>query len=65
MTENTFPPGWDQERVNKVIAHYDTQSDDQAVAEDESAIGDQPETIVSVPIDLVPAVRNLIGKQGS
>ena len=32
-----FPRGWDEERVRKVLTHYENQSDDQAVAEDEAA----------------------------
>jgi hypothetical protein len=34
---NRFPPGWDEERVQKVLARYETQTDDEAVAEDEVA----------------------------
>lgn len=32
-----FPPGWDEERVQAVIRHYDSQTEDEAVAEDEAA----------------------------
>ncbi|MEZ6071723.1 MAG: hypothetical protein R3C10_16020 [Pirellulales bacterium] len=62
MTENNYPPGWDAERVGKVLAHYERQTDDEAVAEDEAAFADHPETVMSVPVDLVPAVRELIAK---
>ena len=37
MSQNKFPPGWDEERVKTVLAHYEEQSDDEAVAEDEAA----------------------------
>jgi hypothetical protein len=30
-----FPEGWDKERVGKVVAHYEGQTEDEAVAEDE------------------------------
>lgn len=30
---NIFPPGWDEERVNKVLQYYESQSDDEALAE--------------------------------
>jgi len=63
MTSNPFPPGWNEERVRKVIDHYERQSDEQAVAEDEAAFTDHPETVISVPVDLIPAVRDLIGRQ--
>ena len=35
---NRFPPGWNEERVLDVIAHYDHQSEDEAVAEAEAAL---------------------------
>ena len=38
MAQNEFPPGWDEERVQKVLAHYETQSEDEAVAEDEATL---------------------------
>ena len=63
MTNDPFPPGWNEERVRKVLEHYERQTDEPAVAEDEAVFTDRPETVISVPVDLVPAVRELIGKQ--
>ena len=37
MKQSKFPPGWDAERVNSVLAHYESQSEEEAVAEDEAA----------------------------
>jgi hypothetical protein len=34
---NRFPPGWNDARVQRVLDHYETQSDMEAVAEDEAA----------------------------
>lgn len=62
MKQNKFPPGWDEERVRRVLAHYDQQTEAEAVAEDEAAFEDSTQAIVEVPKDLVPAVRNLIAK---
>jgi len=62
MTENSFPPGWDKERVQRVLAHYEQQTTEEAVAEDEAAFAEQDETVMKVPHDLVPAVRELIAK---
>jgi hypothetical protein len=61
MTENNFPEGWDQSRVRKVLAHYDEQPDDEAVAEDEAGVAPS-ETVMSIPHDLVTQVRELIAK---
>lgn len=65
MKQSKFPPGWNEERVKKVLAHYESQSEDQAVAEDEAAYEAPGQTIMEVPTDLVPAVRELIAKRKS
>ena len=41
-----FPPDWDEERVRRVLEHYESQDEDEAVAEDEAAVKDlaQPES---------------------
>jgi hypothetical protein len=45
MTQKTFPPGWDEARVQKVLAHYESQSEEEAVAEDEAAAEDPAATV--------------------
>ena len=65
MKQSKFPPGWDEERVKRVLAHYEGQSEEEAVAEDEAAYEAQDQTIMEVPTDLVPAVRDLIAKRKS
>ena len=62
MTRSEFPDGWDEERVRKVLAHYEEQSEDEAVAEDEAAYEDRTHSLVEVPVELVPAVRRLLAK---
>jgi hypothetical protein len=58
--KNEFPPGWDEERVRKVIEYYDNQSDDEAIAEAEAALEAQGQTWMMVPTELVPIIRELI-----
>ena len=55
-----FPPGWDVERVRRVLHHYDSLSEDEAVAEDEAAFDDPAHTVMAVPKELASAVRELI-----
>lgn len=62
MRKNRFPAGWDEARVKKVLEHYDEQGEEEAVAEDEAAFEESKETVMKVPQELVPAVRDLIGK---
>ena len=63
MKQATFPPGWDEERVRRVLEHYEAQSDEEAVAEDEAAYDSTTHTAMEVPVELVPAVRELIAKR--
>ena len=63
MSESRFPPGWDEDRVQKVLDHYEQQSDHEAVAEDEAAWESTKQTSMKVPVDLVQAVRDLIAKR--
>ncbi len=64
MKQSKFPPGWDGARVQRVLAHYERQSEDEAVAEDEAAAEDSTQTLMEVPRELVPAIRQLIAKRG-
>jgi hypothetical protein len=41
--QNKFPPGWDEARVHRVLAHYEQQTEAEAVAEDEAAFENQQE----------------------
>ena len=60
MTQRNFPPGWDENRVREVLAHYEAQTEDEAVGEDEAAFEDQSQTFMEIPNALVPKVRELI-----
>ena len=62
MKQDRFPPGWDEERVRKVLAHYEEQTEDEAVAEDEAAMEESTEAVMEVPHELVPTIRELIAK---
>jgi hypothetical protein len=48
--------------VKKVLAHYESQSEEEAVAEDEAAFDVPGQTVMEVPTELVPVVRELIAK---
>lgn len=63
MISNNFPPGWNEERVRDVLAHYEAQSPEEAVAEDEAAYETTTHTLMGIPVNLVPKVRELIAGQ--
>jgi hypothetical protein len=60
MKQSKFPPGWDEQRMRPVLEHYESQTDEEAVAEDEAALATA--TVMNVPAELVPTVRELIAK---
>ncbi|HEX9765598.1 MAG TPA: hypothetical protein VGA36_02470 [Nitriliruptorales bacterium] len=48
---NTFPDGWDEARVRRLIEHDEQQTDEHAVAEDEAAFEDSEQTFIEIPRD--------------
>ena len=42
MKKGEFPPGWSEVRVQRVLAHYEKQTEVEAVAEDETAYRPDP-----------------------
>jgi hypothetical protein len=63
MKQDRFPKGWNERRVKRVLDHYENQTDDEAVAEDEAAWVDATQTFIEVPNELVPTVRELLAKK--
>jgi hypothetical protein len=64
MSEIRFPDGWDEEKVRRVLSYYEEQTEDEALLEDEAGM-ESSETVMNVPHDLVPKVRELIAKRHS
>ncbi len=62
MTSEKYPSGWNEARVRRVLEYYESQTDEEAEAEIESAFAG---TTMEVPTALVPAVRELIAKRKS
>jgi len=65
MKQSKFPKGWNEERVRRVLAHYETQTEEEAVAEDEAGLDPSRATVMEIPVDLVPKVRELIAKRNT
>jgi hypothetical protein len=62
MKQSKFPPGWDEERVRRVLSYYEEQSESEALAEDEAAFENEKLAVMEGPNELVPAVREMIAK---
>jgi hypothetical protein len=63
--QNRFPKGWNEVRVQEVLEHYESQTEDEAVAEDEAVYNQRNQTVMVVPKALVPAVTKLITRSAS
>ena len=48
MSQSKFPERWGEEKVRRVLAHYEEQTEDEALAEDEAGM-ESSETVISVP----------------
>ena len=55
MKSNEFPPGWDVERVQRILTHYEPR-------QDRPAFNPMGKNVIEVPRELVPVVRELIAK---
>jgi hypothetical protein len=45
MKRSRFPAGWDEARVRRVLEHYERQTEDEEVAEDEAAFESRGQTV--------------------
>ena len=57
-----FPDGWNEERVQRLLQHYESQTEEKAVAEDEAVWEDATQTVMEIPNALVPSVRALLSQ---
>jgi hypothetical protein len=62
MKKQKYPPGWNEERVRQVIAHYDDQTEEQQAAEIEATRTAEGQTMMSVPTELVPKITWLFAQ---
>jgi hypothetical protein len=60
-----LPRGWDEARVRRVLEHYENQTEDEALAEDEAAFNAKGQTVMIVPTELVPRIREMIARCGA
>ena len=49
MKPSGFPKGWDERRVSALLAHYETRSEEEIVAEDETTWLDPEQTVMEIP----------------
>ena len=61
MIQQRFPKGWDEHRVQQLIAELDARTDEEWIAADEAAAADEGEqAVITVPRTLLPEIRRLL-----
>ncbi len=61
MIEQRYPEGWDQQRVQRLLADLDSRTEEDRVAADEAAASEQDDqAVVTVPVGLLPEIRRLL-----
>jgi len=62
---NVYPKGWNEKKIKALTEHYERQTEDEEVAEDEAAFNDPGQTVMLVPRELVPLVNKLLASHGA
>jgi hypothetical protein len=62
MSKARYPPGWNASRVQRLIDHYESRSDEELAAEDDAAAEAEGMTTVAVPQELMPEIRKLLAR---
>lgn len=61
MSEQRFPAGWDEQRVQRLLAELDSRTEAEWVAADEHAVGDGiAQAVITVPAVLLPEIRRVL-----
>ena len=63
MKQAKYPAGWNEGKIRGVLKHYDSQTEAEAIAEDEAAFELKDQTVMVVPKKLVPEITRLIERR--
>jgi hypothetical protein len=64
MKQQHYPAGWNEDRVRRLLQHYEAQTEEEAVAEDEAAFRRRDQTVMVVPTRLVSTITKMIAREG-
>jgi hypothetical protein len=61
VTEQRYPAGWDEKRVQELLVELDSRTEEEWVAADEAAASEhEGQAVVTVPVGLLPEIRRLL-----
>ena len=63
MSEQKFPQAGMRSAVQELIAHYESQTEDEEFADIEAAHEAEDITLMAIPNELVPEVRALLARK--
>jgi hypothetical protein len=61
---NVYPKGLNARKVRSLLAFYESQSDEDAIAEAEAAYRKRKSALIEIPVRLLPQVRRLLRRAG-
>ena len=63
MSEQQFPPGWDKQQVEQLLAEVESRTEEEWIADDEAAEeSGEDQTTITVPTALLPEIRRSLAK---
>ena len=66
MNDQRFPAGWDQQRVQRLLAELDARTEEEWIAVDEAAAADgDDQAVITVPTVLLPEIRRILATHKS
>ncbi len=63
IKQTKYPAGWNERKVGTVVKHYESQTEEEAIAEDEAAYELKDQAVMVVPKKLVPKITRPIAEQ--
>ncbi len=61
MSEQRFPAGWDEQRVQRLLEELNARTEEEWIAADEAAAAESDDqAVVTVPAVLLPEIRRLL-----
>lgn len=61
MNKQRFPKGWDEQRVQRLLAELDARTEEEWIAADEAAAAaGEDQAVITVPAALLPEIRRLL-----
>lgn len=66
MNDQRFPAGWDQQRVQRLLAELKARTEEEWIASDEAAAADGgDQAVITVPTVLLPEIRRILATHKS